>query len=236
MYVPMRSATGYNNMHVVDIQPGDMDPPALEAIPENSVYHTKAMDYDLNKDLPRVTDPTAPLDVHILLDETGSMASLGREPAEAVKTFVHVQRSNGLPIHISLTKFNLFMTPVYTNIPIDDPICDTTPYHPNGMTAAYDAVRYVILTSDRPLAVIYITDGEDNSSSTTSAEVKALIQRAEACGWTFEFVGCNLESIVESQRMGMRTTQSPDDVPDSLPVLMRGASDNVASMNRARSS
>lgn len=241
-YVPSRSATGY----------GVMSPPPMmrvasvvtpmtpihdyaeDALPENSVFHSKAMDYDLNKDLPRVTDPTAPLDMHVILDETGSMGSLGNEPAESVKTFVDVQRANGLPIRMSLTKFNLYITPVYSNVAITDPVCDRTPYNPNGMTAAYDAVRYVILTSEKPLAIVFVTDGEDNSSSTTHAEIRALIQRARDCGWTFEFVGCNLEAMQESQRMGMPTTQSPDDPPLTLPELMRGASDTMATMNRGR--
>jgi hypothetical protein len=215
---------------------GSYDVPLMDTLPENSIFHTKALEHDLNKALPRVTDPTAPLDIHILLDETGSMGTLGNEPAESVKTFVDVQRASGLPVSISLTKFNLYITPVYTNTPITDPVCNVTPYHPNGMTAAYDAIRYVILTSDRPLAVIYITDGQDNSSSTTSGEVKALIERAKDCGWTFEFVGCNLDSMVESQRMGMPTTQPSDEPPSSLPALMRAVSNNVSTMNRERSS
>ena len=135
---------------------------------------------------------------------------------------------------MSLTKFNLYITSVYSNVAITDPVCDRTPYNPNGMTAAYDAVRYVILTSDKPLAIVFVTDGEDNSSSTTNAEIRALIQRAKDCGWTFEFVGCNLEAMQESQRMGMPTTQSPDDPPLTLPELMRGASDTMATMNRGR--
>jgi hypothetical protein len=206
-----------------------------DAIPENSIFHSKAMDYDLNKDLPRV-DPTTPLDMHIILDETGSMASLGNEPAESVKTFVDVQRANGLPIQMALTKFNLYITTVYSNVAITDPVCDRTPYHPSGMTAAYDAVRYVILTSEKPLAIVFVTDGQDNSSYTTSTEIRALIQRAKDCGWTFEFVGCNLDAMEESQRMGMQTTQSSDDPPQTLPELMRGTSNNMAAMNRERSS
>jgi hypothetical protein len=104
------------------------------------------------------------------------------------------------------------------------------------MTAAYDAVRYVILTSEKPLAIVFVTDGEDNSSTTTHTEIRALIQRAKDCGWTFEFVGCNLEAMGESQRMGMPTTQTLDDPSLTLPQMMRGVSDTMAAMNRARSS
>jgi hypothetical protein len=239
-YVPHRSATGYD----------PVSPPPLirvpsvvsrhdyeeDAIPENSIFHSRAMNYDLNKNLPRVTDPTAPLDMHVILDETGSMMSLGNEPAESVKTFVDVQRTNGIPIRFSLTKFNLYITPVYSDVAITDPVCDHTPYHPSGMTAAYDAVRYVILTSEKPLAIVFVTDGQDNSSHTTHDQIRALIQRAKDCGWTFEFVGCNLEAMEESQRMGMPTTQSLDDPPQTLPELMRGTSNNMAAMNRERSS
>jgi hypothetical protein len=199
------------------------------------LFHTKALEFPLDKPLPKVTDPTAPLDMHIVLDETGSMGSMGNEPIESVTTFVDVQRTNGIPIRISLTKFNLYINPVYTNVLITDPACDTTTYEPNGMTAAYDALRYVILTSETPLALVFITDGADNSSSTKSSEIKSLIRRAQDCGWTFEFIGCNLESMAESQRMGMPTSQSPD-APSSLPELMRCVSNTLAGMNRERSS
>jgi len=228
----MRGATGYNQ----DPDPVDSAPvhPVVDALPENSVFHSNAMNYALDKDIPRVTDPTAPLDMHIILDETGSMASLGDEPPQSVKTFVDVQRSNGLPIRLSLTKFNLYITPVFVDVLITDPVCDHTPYHPNGMTAAYDAVRYVILSSDKPLAVVFVTDGQDNSSQTTSQEIKTLVQRAKDCGWTFDFVGCNIESLVESQRMGISTTQRQEDPPSTLPELMRYASGGLAAMNRGR--
>lgn len=199
----------------------------------HGLFHTKALDYPLDKEIPKVTDPTAPLDMHIVLDETGSMMPMGNEPMESVKTFVDIQRNNGIPIRISLTKFNLYMNPVYTNVLVTDSACDMT-YEPNGMTAAYDALRYVILTAETPLALVFITDGEDNSSATTSSEIKTLIRRAQDSGWTFEFIGCNLESMVESQRMGMPTSQSLDTPPMSLPALMRNVSDTLAGMNRAR--
>lgn len=210
--------------------------PLMSVETKKGLFHTKALEFPLNKELPKVTDPTAPLDMHIVLDETGSMGTMGNEPIESVKTFIEVQRANGLPIRMSLTRFNLYINPEYTNVLITDPACDTTTYDPNGMTAAYDALRYVILTSETPLALVFITDGADNSSSTTSSEIKALIRRAQDCGWTFEFIGCNLESMAESQRMGMPTSQFPDAPPSSLPELMRGVSNNLAGMNRARSS
>jgi hypothetical protein len=137
---------------------------------------------------------------------------------------------------MSLTKFNLYINPVYTNVLVTDPQCDIMLYEPSGMTAAYDALRYVMLTSETPLALVFITDGLDNSSSTTSSEIKALIRRAQECGWTFEFIGCNLESMEESQKMGMPTSQSPDTPPSSLPELMRCVSNTLAGMNRERMS
>ena len=204
-------------------------------MPPNSMYHTVASSLDLNQNLPTVTDPHAPLDVHILLDETGSMASLGNEPNEAVSSFIKIQREGGIPVRISLTKFHLHIIPVFSDLPLDHPDCKMTSYHPSSMTAAYDALRYIILSSTKPLAVVYITDGQDNSSRTTSREIKYLIKRAQDCGWTFDFIGCNMESMVESERMGMPSSQPMHDGPPmTLPQMMRGASDNVVSMNRER--
>ena len=203
----------------------------IEAESENRIYHQHALSLDLNKTLPRA-DPAAALDVHIVLDETGSMQSMGNEPVESVKAFIDIQRT-GVPICISLTKFNLYMTTVYSSVPIADPVCDQLPYHPSSMTAAYDALRYVILSATTPLSIVFITDGEDNSSGTSRQEIHALIQRAKDCGWTFEFIGCNEESMIESQRMGMPSSQ-PLDTPTNLPELMRGTSNTLAGMNRAR--
>lgn len=212
-----RQATGYN-----------FDVP--EELPSNSMFHTVASSLDLNQNLPMAANNTA-LDVHILLDETGSMASLGNEPSEAVSSFIQIQRDSGIPNTISLTKFHLHIMPVFADLPPTHEDCKMTSYTPGSMTAAYDALRYIILSSTKPLAVVYITDGQDNSSRTTAREIKDLIQRAKDCGWTFDFIGCNMESMVESERMGMPSSQPHG---DSLPQMMRGASDTVVSMNRTR--
>lgn len=234
MSAPQRSATGYGvfSANALNNIPDDYDP---AHVPPNSMYHTVASSLDLNQTLPAVTDPHAPLDVHILLDETGSMASLGNEPSEAVSGFIQVQRSGGVPVNISLTKFHLHIMPVFTDLPMNHEDCKMTSYRPSSMTAAYDALRYIILSSTKPLAVVYITDGEDNSSRTTSSEIKALVQRAKECGWTFDFIGCNIESMVESARTGIPSSQPFDmEGAPSLPQMMRGASENVVSMNRDR--
>jgi len=203
-----------------------------------SMHHTAACSFDLNQTLPLVTDPHAPLDVHILLDETGSMQSLGNEPSEAVASFLQIQRDGGIPIHISLTKFHLQIKPVFVDLPMNHPDCRMTSYTPSSMTAAYDALRYVILSSNKPVSIVYITDGEDNSSRTSSREIKDLVERAKSCGWKFDFIGCNIESMVESQRTGIPISQpiDMDGPPPSLTVLMRGVSSQVVEMNRDRTS
>jgi len=220
MATMMRQATGGSYGSVPDV------------LPPNSMYHTVASSLDLNQNLPMAANNTA-LDVHILLDETGSMASLGNEPEQAVASFIQVQRDGGIPVNISLTKFHLHIMPVFTDLPMTHEDCKMPSYTPESMTAAYDALRYIILSSTKPLAIVYITDGEDNSSRTTAREIKALIQRAKDCGWTFDFIGCNIESMVESERMGMPSSQ-PMRGENSLPQMMRAASDTVVSMNRTR--
>jgi hypothetical protein len=207
---------------------------SVPEVPPNSMYHTVASSLDLNQNLPMAANNTA-LDVHILLDETGSMASLGNEPEQAVASFIQVQRDGGIPVNISLTKFHLHIMPVFTDLPMEHEDCRMPSYTPTSMTAAYDALRYIILSSTKPLAIVYITDGEDNSSRTTAREIKELIQRAKDCGWTFDFIGCNMESMVESERTGIPSSQPMrDGFPSSLPEMMRAASDTVVSMNRER--
>ena len=144
-----------NYMNTVNNAPEDFLPPS-------SMFHTVASSLDLNQNIPAVTDPHAPLDVHILLDETGSMASLGNEPSEAVSSFIQIQRDSGIPVTISLTKFHLHIMPVFADLPPTHADCKMNTYTPGSMTAAYDALRYIILSSTKPLAVVYITDGQDN--------------------------------------------------------------------------
>lgn len=193
------------------------------------------MTMDMNKELPCVENSHAPLDVHFVLDETGSMASFGTEPMESVNTFIRVQRDAGIPIEISLTTFNLYIHPVFT-LPMNDPDCRLTTYTPSNFTAAYDALRYVILTATKPLAVVFVTDGQDNSSITTREEIKFLIEKATTCGWKFQFIGCTQESMVESRHMGMYTSQDINAPPASLPQLIRNVSHEISQLNRDRTS
>jgi len=54
----------------------------------------------------------------------------------------------------------------------------------------------------RALLVI-LTDGLENSSETSSREVRKLINRKEKAGWEFIYLGANQDAWAESHKIGL---------------------------------
>lgn len=215
-------------------------PPIQPEIFEAEWHHTIITAYELTEPLPMVNilDPDRkPLDSTIILDETGSMESMGREPMDAVKAYIKEQRDTGLPVSATLIKFNSTIKVVYEDKPISED-ANITSYNPEGMTALNDTIRYAILTAKTPRAVIIVTDGQDNLSVTTQSETNALIERATALGWVFTFIGCTFEAMKQASIMppSMRRFTSNEEGTPSLLQTMRGVSNSIGRYNHLANS
>jgi len=114
-------------------------------------------------------------DIMFLLDESGSMESMGKEPVQAVNKFIQDQQKtmgdDGATF--SLWKFNSTVVKLIDDVPLQQ-VKEFTDFRPDQMTALYDAIGQAIKNKslkekhDDVICVI-LTDGLDNQSKEFSA-------------------------------------------------------------------
>jgi hypothetical protein len=145
-----------------------------------------------------------------VLDESGSMSTGKQATITGMNEQIQQIRSTfkysaDVEPVITFVKFNGIVTPLYVNKGLDE-LKDFTDadYNPNGMTAMYDAVGYVLNTLDQAegindedtsVLVVVISDGDENSSREHSAQ--AIADRVKAYNdtkrWTFTYLGSNVD-------------------------------------------
>ncbi len=157
----------------------------------------------------------------IILDESGSMSSVTRQTVDGCNETLNVIRSlqkkhgdtqrNLVSIYLFQDNAEIPSRYVYKNKPIAD-ISDMTTevYRPWGATPLLDAVgstlvdlRAVASThEDSTATVTIITDGMENASEHYSYDqVASLISELKEKGWTFNFIGANIDVADVSKRM-----------------------------------
>ncbi len=151
------------------------------------------------------TDTTNKILVNVLLDKSGSMTSTRAETIIGYNVYVNKLREDkATDYQLTLVQFDLNQGPeltvTYENRPLAD-VKDLTmaEYEPRGGTPLYDAIgeaiKRVPADATRAKIMVVITDGEENSSKEfTKESVKALIKGKEAEGWTFVFLGSDIDA------------------------------------------
>lgn len=154
-------------------------------------------------------DSKTSADVIVVLDESGSMQSMGKEPEQSVNTFIEEQKKLDGDARISLYKFNSNVTTVYKNQKLSE-TGKFTDYKPSDMTALWDAVGKAITDklnteNNRNVVMMVITDGEDNSSREFSrTKIRELITRVEKeYEWKVQMLGANIDTAVEGGSVGI---------------------------------
>lgn len=144
----------------------------------------------------------------IILDKSGSMASIRQEAVEGVNHTLAAIRSAGeetsMEQRVTLVAFcSCEHRKLIDYAPIEN-VAPLQPdeYRPCCGTPLYDAIGHNCTALARRLAhrtgvavnVTIITDGYENSSRKWSGgRVKALIEQLKAKGWTFAFIGANVD-------------------------------------------
>ncbi|MFT7649266.1 MAG: ADP-ribosylglycohydrolase [Candidatus Poriferisodalaceae bacterium] len=160
--------------------------------------------------------------VAVLLDRSGSMASIADDTIGGFNHFLAEQRKLTGDCRISLIQFDGHdpSDVVADAIPVAE-IPDLTgeTYQPRGNTPLLDACGSLIERLDRRIAadpneyqlVAVITDGHENSSREFARdEIAQLISERDDAGWTFIFLGANIDSFGEARSMGMQRGQAGD--------------------------
>ncbi len=153
--------------------------------------------------------------VNFVLDKSGSMGPLAASTIEGFNSFLDEQRAGASTALLSLTLFDTGFEVRYVAVDLREVPALGTPgnrYQPSGGTALLDAVATTIKGADAWLTghreefsgdviCVILTDGEENSSTTTTLEeVNALISAKTAEGWEFVFLGTGTAAWTEGQK------------------------------------
>ncbi|MDG1845917.1 MAG: VWA domain-containing protein [Acidimicrobiales bacterium] len=160
-----------------------------------------------------------PVRLHMLLDRSGSMSGFAEDVIGGFNAFVDKQRAIEGECYLNLVQFDSddpFQV-IYDNVSLNQVEQLTSQvYYPRGMTPLYDALGSLIargekLQNQNPAdnVVWVFTDGLENASTEYSAaNVKALVEQKEKEGWTFTFMGCDIDSYEASAEIGFRQTNT----------------------------
>ena len=191
--------------------------------------------------------------IYVLLDRSGSMASIAGDVIGGFNHFIEDQKRDGTDVRVTLVQFDSDdpQEIIAAGVPIAElvPLTRET-FDPRGGTPLFDATgkligRAMLDEQDRktkgfdPEDVVFvtITDGEENSSNEFSLQqVKTLIAQCEDRDWTFVFLSAALDAYDDPDRMGMKmgNIQSFDSSADGAELAFTSLSKNMSTMRAKR--
>jgi hypothetical protein len=102
----------------------------------------------------------------------------------------------------------------------------------SGPTALRDAIVMAMAAEEEDaveiVTFVVLTDGEDNASSATVEDVRQAIERANARGWRFLFLGANQDAIAAAATYGIARERALTFGTANAPQAFRAVSENVA--------
>jgi hypothetical protein len=154
--------------------------------------------------------------VNVLLDRSGSMSTTRAGTVSGYNEYINGLRAdNASEYEITLIQFDACghdlgpeLTISYENMPLAAvPELTLADYQPRGNTPLYDAIGECVRrveANGRAITVVVITDGMENASKEFTREsVKSLITGKQTKGWTFVFIGAEIDSYAVGGSVGM---------------------------------
>lgn len=157
--------------------------------------------------------------IGLILDRSGSMASIKEDMEGALNTFIEDQKKVPGRCDVSLVQFDDVVENVFLHKPLYD--VQKIVLTPRNMTALYDAIGKTINTlgeyfkrlpeDQRPekVLIVTITDGHENHSREFShSQIKDMItHQTDKYGWQFTFIGANQDAIMTGTGLGVDRTK-----------------------------
>jgi hypothetical protein len=185
-----------------------------------------------------------PVDIIYVLDESGSMSTMGSEPKDSVNRTIKDQKELNIPgSKFSLIKFNSKVSVVYKDVNLED-VPEFTDYCPSDMTAMYDAIGEAIDMMkakgdgnyDNVICVI-LTDGLENCSKKYNlTSIKNMIKEMEKKhSWQFVYAAANQDAFAVGSTIGVSNCVDFEPTPYGLEFMSRGISGGIRRMRSGKS-
>jgi uncharacterized protein YegL len=177
----------------------------------------------------------------LILDESGSMASITKDTIEGVNGLLQSQREDDIKSHIKIVTFEGGHIRTIRDSSIES-VENLThkDYSPAGGTNLLDAIGQTVLEvdaylrkfkSDRRPSVIFqiTTDGEENQSKTyTLPQTKELISGATEANWLVSFIGAGIDSFKASASLGIAAAATSNYTHDTTGGTFRAMSSSMS--------
>jgi hypothetical protein len=155
-------------------------------------------------------------DITIILDRSGSMASIRDDTIGGVNTFITDQKKQPGEACFTLVQFDDEYEVPIDGIPLSDvvPLTRET-FVPRGSTALLDAMGKTInriksrtaITKPNRVIVAIVTDGHENASRdfSKSAVLELIKTQTEQHDWQVMYIGANQDAIAEARSIGIKS-------------------------------
>lgn len=179
----------------------------------------------------------------ILLDRSGSMASLWDEALGSINSYVKKLADDKIDTGVTLATFDGVTGRLAFEI-IRDRIIPSTwkdvssnDANPRGMTPLSDAVGQIVNLAKAgnydKVAIIIMTDGQENASrELTVVQAKAALDECRAKNWQVIFLGANFDNAAQATAYGNLASATASASKGNL----RAATASVASSRATYSS
>jgi len=153
--------------------------------------------------------------ITLLLDRSGSMASIKDDTIGGFNAYVDTLKAAGGDIDFTFLQFDSnSIDKICVAVPVSQaPRLDASNYVPGASTplidAAYKTVKAVeesldVHPTDTKIIVCIQTDGQENCSTEHSwHDLNLLIKEKTAAGWQFNFMGTGIDAYAQGARMGI---------------------------------
>ena len=157
-----------------------------------------------------------------ILDASGSMYDLKDDTIGGFNSLIAQQKKEEGEAYVTLVCFNSKYQKILDRVPLPDvrPLTEKE-YVPTSMTALLDAVGKTLTeyqpAEDAKVIVSITTDGLENASREYNYKlVKKIVEDKQKLGWEIVFIGANIDSVEEAEKLGIAKENAVNYLSDSV--------------------